>query len=677
MTQYICAEKVYTVDEMPLLPKFHIQYPKRGNQGNNAHLRYGDYVCAFDIETTNIDEIRQSVMYIWQFQFDFYYTIIGRTWFEFKQLLEILKNWLPDKTRLCVFVHNLSFEFQFLRAVYDFQSTEVFAIDNRKVLKCSMWNKIEFRCSYLHSNMSLDIYTSKFNASHKKLSGEDFNYSEQRFFYTELTEKQMEYCLNDVRGLVEAIKNEMVFDGDNIYTFPMTSTGYVRRDAKRAVANGKKNLARDIFPEYRVYKLLREGFRGGDTHANRYYSGKIIENVKSKDRSSSYPDVLCNCQYPISEFLEEEPNTERLFELMEKRGKACLFRCHFKNIALTNELNGFPYLPRDKCSRIAGDEIDNGRILKAGYIETVLTDIDFRIVLKEYKWESFEVLELYSARYGYLPREIINLNIMYYRKKTELKDVEGKELFYMKSKNKLNSIYGMMAQNPVRKTILFDGVSFTPDDEYVECVEYEKVKHKSFLCYQWGVWTTAWARYRLREGLWICGAGAVYVDTDSVKYIGDYEKDFTAYNKKRIADSKNSGAYARDSNGVTHYMGVFEDEKPYDRFITLGAKKYAYDQKGKTGVTVAGVNKKTGGAELAAKGGLEVFAEGFVFKDAGGTNSVYNDIIVNPIYKNKDGVYLEITPNIFIEDSEYTLGISGEYRRLLTKYLDFSQYDDV
>ena len=58
----------------------------------------------------------------------------------------------------------------------------------------------------------------------------------------------------------------------------------------------------------------------------------------------------------------------------------------------------------------------------------------------------------------------------------------------------------------------------------------EKYNKKAFLCYQWGVWVTAWARYRLEEGLKIAGEKAVYCDTDSVKYVGNV--DWKDYNKK-------------------------------------------------------------------------------------------------------------------------------------------------
>lgn len=47
-------------------------------------------------------------------------------------------------------------------------------------------------------------------------------------------------------------------------------------------------------PTLHVFELLREAFRGGDTHANRFYVGKILENVGSYDRESSYPYELVN-----------------------------------------------------------------------------------------------------------------------------------------------------------------------------------------------------------------------------------------------------------------------------------------------------------------------------------------------------------------------------------------------
>ena len=68
----------------------------------------------------------------------------------------------------------------------------------------------------------------------------------------------------------------------------MTSTGYVRRDAKRAMHLVSPSYIKGLVPNYDLYCLLREAFRGGNTHANMYYAGHILTDVKSADRSDSF-----------------------------------------------------------------------------------------------------------------------------------------------------------------------------------------------------------------------------------------------------------------------------------------------------------------------------------------------------------------------------------------------------
>ena len=110
-------------------------------------------------------------------------------------------------------------------------------------------------------------------------------------------------------------------------------------------------------------------------------------------------------------------------------------------------------------------------------------------------------------------------------------------------------------------------------------------------------------------------------------------------------------------------MGIYEVEHDYDKFITLGAKKYAYEIDGKTYVTCAGVNKKLGAQELALAGGVEAFKDGMVFREAGGTESLYNDNV--NFWIQREGHDLHITDNVVIRPSEYTLGLTEEYKMLL------------
>ena len=129
---------------------------------------YLDIVTAFDIETTRLPEIEQSVMYIWQFQIEDQ-TIIGRTWMEFKEFLHNCRLRLKEHEYLMVYVHNLSFEFSFLKGIYNFKKDEVFSIGPRKVLRCTMWDHFEifivksYFSAYTHNllhNLQVHLYSS-------------------------------------------------------------------------------------------------------------------------------------------------------------------------------------------------------------------------------------------------------------------------------------------------------------------------------------------------------------------------------------------------------------------------------------------------------------------------------------------------------------------------------------
>lgn len=221
---------------------------RKGRPGARAKKsqthRYLDLVCAFDIETSKISrgsyEIAKGVrredyfafMYIWQFQVGAGLTIMGRHWDEFVALCMMIAHELGPDSRIVVYVHNLSYEWSFIRderilGPY-INEESVFCIKARKICKFLAFDdKLEFRCSYIHSNMGLDAFTKKMQVKHQKLSGEEFDYSIIRYPWTPLTERELEYCANDVIGLVEAIQKEMEIDGDDLYSIPLTSTGYV------------------------------------------------------------------------------------------------------------------------------------------------------------------------------------------------------------------------------------------------------------------------------------------------------------------------------------------------------------------------------------------------------------------------------------------------------------------
>lgn len=190
---------------------------------------------------------------------------------------------------------------------------------------------------------------------------------------------------------------------------------------------------------------------------------------------------------------------------------------------------------------------------------------------------------------------------------------------------------------------------------------------------------TAYARLKLQEGIdAIPRDNVVYVDTDSVKFIGNHGKKLEELNKKYLVEDYG----AEDINGEVHYIGIYENEtkKPYKYFKTLGAKKYAYvDSEGELHITVSGVLKKEGAKELKD---IHNFKEGFIFREAGGQSALYND---DPEPKKVyiQGREVDIISNVALFDSTYTLGLTQEYdellRLLMSSNIKYSMhlYDEV
>ena len=662
----------YDIKNFPIeeYRKIGMQKRRAGNQGTKMKKSYRDITITFDIETSLIPFTEHSHMYIWQMQIGNIGTVFGRTWEEFIKFCAELILDLGENQYIVVYVHNLAFEFQFLAGIYNFTMDEVFAVKSRKVIKCEMYEHIEFRCSYALTNMSLEEFTKKMKVEHVKKPGDDIDYKVYRTSTTELDDKAMQYCQNDVLGLYEALTVQLNNDGDNLYTVPMTSTGYVRRETKQALRLVNRNYVRNQIVPYEIYVLLREAFRGGNTHANRFYSGQILHDVKSYDRASSYPDVQCNQLFPIAEFKRGQDSIKYVLALIEKN-RPFICRVAFDNIRLTDKFWPIPYLSKDKSRNIKAGLFDNGRILSAEHAETTVTDVDLKILFDEYSFDNVYVSDVYYSRYGKLPPAYIHNIEKYFRGKTSLKGTDD-DYNYMKSKNLLNSIYGMSAQDPVKQSILYDAGKFRLDTVPNEDL-YNKYMKRAFQPYQWGVWTTAHARKALEDGIKIAGHNCIYVDTDSVKFIGD--ADFSEFNKNAVTLSKQSRAFADDIKGKTHYMGVYEQEQAYSRFKTLGAKKYVYEYAdGEVHCTIAGVNKKLGGKELmnvsreTGKDPLQLFTDGFVFKMAGGNEVIYNDFPNDEeieLYVN--GKEEIITRNESIIESEYTVGITDEYAALLAE----------
>ena len=629
-----------------------------------------------------------SCMYIWMLSVNdiVYY---GRTWEELKEFLKTIDDYIPIKKFF--FIHNLAFEFQYLKG--NFNMKDVVARKSRKVMKCNFEDyNIECRCTYLMTNSSLEKLPSLYNLPVKKMVGE-LDYTLIRTPKTILTEKELGYCENDCLVIYYYILYELDTYKE-LNKIPITSTGHVRKELKNLVLNDFKyrrivNKAINTNPH--IYNLLLESFMGGYTHANWIYADEIINNVDSWDFTSSYPYVLVSFKYPSSEF--KKCNIKKREE-MSKRF-CYLLVVKFKNIKCKYFNN---FISQSKCREIKGGKYDNGRIISADEFEITLTDIDFYFILDSYNC-SYEIKDIYYANYNYLPKQFINFVLDKYVIKTEYKDVDGKEIEYNREKAKFNALYGMSVTNTIRDEVIYDNKEGwserTLTNEEIQEALYSE-KKQSFLSFAYGVWVTAYARNNLLRNVLKLDEYVVYCDTDSIKLKEGYDISvIEEYNNKVMKRIEyvsktldiNINRYApSDVKGISHMLGVFDKDAHYEKFITQGAKKYAYeyikdenkvkkddnvievkDGKAKViGITVSGVPKR--GAKALKN--LSDFKDDFVFdyKDTNKNLLIYCEDMkeFNLVDYKGESCLVKDKSGCCVIPTTYVLGKALEYANLIT-----------
>lgn len=578
---------------------------------------YYNVPTAFDIETSSIiyNEEKAAFMYIWQFGIGGY-VIIGREWNEFKDLIYKLVDYLglDEKTRLIIYVHNLSYEFQFIRKLFNFES--VFSMENRKPIKASMSCGIEFRCSYYLTNKSLfNVGEDLIKYKVEKQVG-SLDYKKVRHSKTPLTDEELKYCIDDVKVVMACIQEKIDIDG-SITKIPLTNTGYVRIKCRESCLRSGKNynrkyreLIKSLTLEPDEYIQLKNAFQGGFTHANPYLVDETLNNVCSFDFTSSYPGVMVCEKFPLSKGERVSIHNKKEF-IHYLNYYCCLFDCKIEG--LEPKINFENYLSFHKCRRVSKNRtLSNGRIVRADYLETTLTDVDYWILEKFYKWKRFRVCNFRFYKKGYLPTDFIKVLLELYKDKTELKGVEEKIIDYMVSKGMVNACFGMTVTDIVRPEIIYD------DDWQEEKIPYllEAIKKynkdsKRFLFYPWGVWITAYARKNLFTGILEFNYDYVYSDTDSIKGLNreKHMEYIESYNKKierKMINAMKHHNLPLDSwkpkniKGEEKPLGFWDYEGYYTRFKTLGAKRYMVERnKNKIKededpivITVSGLKKK-------------------------------------------------------------------------------------
>ena len=661
-------------------------------------ILYYNIPCAFDIETTSLTQQgeKYAFMYVWQMGIKDY-LFYGRTWDEFLQALAIIRDslQLSETQRIIIYVHNLSYEFQFMRKYLEW--AEVFSIDERKPLKALTSMGIEFRCSYVLSGLSLAL-TAKNLTSHKleKLTG-DLDYSLVRHYNTPLSKQELKYCEYDIK-IVLAYIQEQIDEYDTIIKIPLTNTGRVRNYVREKCFYGfkpKKDFTK--YQKYHAimdclqltvdsYKMLKFCFQGGFTHANYMKVGNTLENVHSIDFTSSYPAVMLTELYPMSKpKLLGDVACETMLQNMNLKYKGFMFIARFTNIhSIRNEM----YISEYKCSLCKKLSSNNGRVHSAEELTTAITNIDFNIIKHCYQWEKVEFFHVYEFSLDYLPKPIIKSIIELYKNKTTLKGVEGMENEYLKSKGMLNSVYGMSVTDIVRETIIYENEwGKEPPDIETAIDNYNKSKQR-FLYYPWGVWVTAYARKNLWTGILSMQDDYIYSDTDSIKFqnINNHTWYINKYNSmleqklKAMCKHYNipfSDLKPKTIKGKEKLIGVWDYEGSYKYFKTLGAKRYIY-YTDSLHITIAGLGKTNGAKYLENLSGGKIDKMFKCFNDelyipadyTGKKTHTYIDDLMEIDVLDYEGNKSRIISKsgIHLEDCDFTLSLSRQYENFLKTF---------
>lgn len=687
-------------------------------------VEYINIAAGFDTETTSFyaGEQKAACTYIWMLGIgngeNIYY---GRTLYELSEFCDFLvKHFdLGEKRRLPIYVHNLGYDFEFIRTLFSWNPEASFFMDKNAPVRVVTTHGIEFRDSYKLSGLNLDLTAKTLTKYKVKKRVGDLDYDLPRTPETPLTEEELGYCKGDIEVVNAYIQEQIEFYG-NVLKIPMTNTGIVRnktryncfnqgavdpKTGKRKSGGGgaqrfAKTMSRmTLTPD--TYAIARQAFAGGFTHANKNKWGVVHENVHSIDFTSSYPAVMVSEKFPMGKFVDYTFKSENDMKYRMKI-QACLMLVKFTGIDAKTTQDS--YISVSKCLTLEDAVENNGRVDSASELTIAITEIDYSIISMAYEFEDVEFLRVQVAPKNYLPVEIIKTVFELYKGKTVLKGVKGQEREYQLAKGMLNSTYGMCVTDFIKDNHNYDSDTESWVMEPVDSTEAIKQYNESklrFLYYPWGVWITAYARRNLWSGIIEMGDDYIYSDTDSLKFTNyDAHKDYIEmYNEvitakiMTMAEETNISLTEEDLipktiEGVSKPLGVWDYEGCYSRFKTLGAKKYLVEEDGHLHLTVAGLSPKRGVAYMLKHCSndnskvFDMFDDG-MYIPADETGKLTHSYLVCEPFSTELTDYLgnkstvNITTGVHLEPTSFTVNISDKYIELIQSLCENEIYKDI
>lgn len=615
-----------------------------------------ELIC-LDTETAHNHDELNPIGWVYQWCFSFQKQLVyGRKPSQLIQALETVCKGLDisENKQLVIYVHNLSYDIQYLKQFLiekwgtDFK---LLAVAPHKFITFEIHNII-FKCSYKLTNKSLAKFSKDMNVKHKKLVGA-IDYDVIRYQDTPLTRNDWRYMFYDVVSMHESMMKLLSSEHDTLASVPLTSTGYVRRDgrnASRQSNNWHRKFTQTALTEEQ-YLACKTAFAGAITHGNRFYADKTVSGkIFHYDFRSHYPSQLRCKKYPVGKFNLLGENLSLSMIKPYLANYCLLIRFSFTNARLKDKAITCPYMQSSKVKpwKSAGCRLieDNGRVLAlVGSSKMWLTELDLDILVRQYEFESYCLELVYCSVADYLPDWFNGFIDKYYFEKTDFKNKVKRstteqerlenELSLMKSKNRLNGIYGMTATDIVRDILSMDedgnwDTPKRPDDIGGVLEKYYKSRN-NYLPYQWGVWTTAHARHELIELVELVGYdNFLYCDTDSIFFLddtGEIVERINNWNKEKESECLQKGWYITSNEKTVVYHQFEQEPEQITDFRFLHAKCYAYNVSRETlKCVIAGVRDRKGKYTREMElGTIDRLTEGTIFTKMGGTRAIYTE----------------------------------------------------
>lgn len=641
-----------------------MQYDYGTAQKRRSKYSYVDVTATLDIETTATKD--DGFLYTVQMNIGGQNVLLRyiEDWLDLMDEI-VLRLDVSPTHRLVLYVHNLGFEHFFLTQIMnnDWCLAERLFTKPHKPLYIRYENGIELRDSLKLFQKSLAGATK--GLPHEKLQG-DLDYSVYRTPDTPLTQKEIDYCVNDVQGLYEAIERLKRDHGYNQATIPLTNTAmviqeinsYIRKDGDTIKAMRELSLTRDQL------ELAYRCMAGGDTHGTRWRAGIVYENCNSHDEKSAHPSQMILRDFPDGVPISMEDVEEEELEALIDIHHGWIAELFIVNPHIRPECPD-PTISVSKCAAIEKKGgVDNGRLLSADAILVYMDSNDWQRFKDAYTYEYAEAKRVVAFHLRPLPQTFRDAIMDKFKIKESYDDCPERVF----AKICINTIFGACAQKTVRDeyTLSIDDIinidSSSWEDRIKEMDDNAVLKsQKTKFPFLWGLWTASLSRLTLWELIKAAGwEKIIYWDTDSVKYIGDPSPEINQYNDKIKALCKERGAVVKNQKGETVYIGQAENEHPmvkygYKRFTFLHAKCYAAEawnkkkERYEIETTIAGVGKEQGAA--AMKGDIANLKDGLYIADAGGNKLFYMD---RPITTRKDFSRPTRTASyIYMENRDY------------------------